>query len=111
MVEHTIQISIIEDSRQERCATGCGEDWSSPEAFALAERQIKGRFGDKIQLRYLDLSQVIADDDVVKWKAVIKKKNLPLPLLVINGQPRISGLFDIRQLLDTIEVEIEMGEA
>jgi len=30
-------------------------------------------------------------------------------MLLINGQVRISGQFDIRQLLDTVEVEKELG--
>ena len=29
-------------------------------------------------------------------------------LLLLDGQPRISGPFDIRQLLDTIETELEV---
>ena len=94
---------------REKCDVGCGEDWSSPETLALAEQRIKDRFGDKIQLQYLDLSQTMPNHEALEWNEVIKNKNLSLPLLLINGQPRISGLFDIRQLLDTIEVEIEMG--
>ena len=45
----------------------------------------------------LDLQQRISDG------------NLSLPLLLINGEPRISGPFDIRMLLDAIEAEIEMN--
>jgi len=33
---------------------------------------------------------------------------LPLPLLIINGEPRIPGQFDIRLLLDAIDAEIEI---
>ncbi|MFC1943347.1 hypothetical protein ACFLWO_02055 [Chloroflexota bacterium] len=110
MTKHAIQITIIDDSSQGECDAGCGEDWSSPEPLALAEQRIKDRFGDKIQLQYLDLSKAVPNHDVLEWNEVIKNKNLLLPLLLINGQPRISGLFDIRQLLDTIEVEIEIGE-
>ncbi len=110
MIEHTIEITIIDDSSREECDAGCGEDWSSPETLTLARQRIKDRFDDKIQLQYLDLSKAAPDNYVLKWNEVIKNKSLPLPLLAINGQPRISGLFDIRQLLDTIEVEIEIGE-
>ena len=109
MLKRTIQISIMDDNSQGKCDAGCGEDWSSPETLALAEQRIKDRFGDKIQLQYLDLSQTMPNHEALEWNEVIKNKNLSLPLLLINGQPRISGLFDIRQLLDTIEVEIEMG--
>ncbi len=109
LIEHTIQITIIDDSRGEKCDAYCGEDWSSPEALALAKQRIKDRFGDKIELQYLDLSKAMANQDTLEWNEVIKNKNLSLPLLLINGQPRISGQFDIRQLLDAIEAEIEIG--
>ncbi len=110
MIKHTIQTSIIDDSRQGKCDADCGEDWSSPETIALAKQRIKDRFGDKIQLQYLDLSQAILNHDTLEWNEVIKNKNLSLPLLLINGQLRISGLFDTHQLLDTIEAEIDIGE-
>ena len=108
MSKQTIQVTIIEDSSQEECEAGCGVDWSSPETIALARQRLKERFGDKIRLAYLDLSQATASQDVSEWVEVIRNKNLSLPLLLLNSQPRISGQFDMRQLLDTIEVEMEI---
>jgi hypothetical protein len=35
-------------------------------------------------------------------------KDLSLPLLIIDGQTRISGQFDIRQLIDAINAEVEI---
>ena len=109
MAKHDIKITIINDSRWQECEAECGIDWSSSEAMALASQRIKDRFGDGVQLAYLDLSKAVANHDALEWREVIKNKDLLLPLLLINGQLRISGRFDIRQLLDTIEVEIEMG--
>jgi disulfide oxidoreductase YuzD len=106
--ENTIQITILNDSRQEECEAGCGVDWSSLEATTLAIQRIKDRFGEEIQLEYLDLAKAKADDDIFKWNEEILKRNLSLPLLLLNNQVRISGPFDIRQLLDTIEAEIEI---
>ena len=110
MIKHTIQITIIDDSSREECEAKCGIDWSSPEAVALASQRIKERFGDKIELTYLDLSKPMTNHDALKCNELIKNKNLSLLLLLINGQLRISGQFDIRQLLDTIEAEIEVGD-
>ncbi len=109
MAKHDIKITIVNDSRRQECGAECGTDWSSPEAMALANQRIKGRFGNGVQLAYLDMSKEVANHDALEWREVIKNKNLLLPLLLLNGQLRISGQFDIRQLLDTIEVEIEMG--
>lgn len=104
-----MQISIIDDSHQEKCGVDCGIDWSSPEAIALARQQIEGRFGNDIELQYLDLSKTTANHDMPEWRQEIKTKNLLLPLLLINDKLRIAGQFDIRQLIDTINAEIEIG--
>ncbi len=112
MPKHNIQIIIVDDSKSEKydaeCDAKCGVAWSSVEAIALASRQIENRFGEEIKLEYLDLSQPAANPHTLELSQEIKDKDLLLPLLLINGQPRISGPFDIRQLLDTIEAEIEI---
>ncbi len=109
LIKQMIQISIIDDSSPEKCDTNCGEDWSSPEAIALARQQIKDRFGNKIKLQYLDLSKATANHAVLERRQEIKNKNLSLPLLLINDKLRIAGQFDIRQLLDAIAAEMEIG--
>jgi len=103
-----IQITIVDDSKGEKCDAHCGVDWSSAEAIALASQRIKDRFGDRIQLEYLDLSKSVTNHYTSELKQKIKIKNLSLPLLIINGEPRISGQFDIRLLLDAIDAEIEI---
>jgi len=107
--ESTVQITIINDSRRVECEAGCGTDWSSPEALALASQRIRERFGEEMQPVYIDLSEDTSSRDALKWGKEISDKDLSLPLLLINGQVRISGQFDIRQLLDTVEVEKELG--
>ena len=108
LVKQTIQITIIDDSRGEKCEAHCGVDWSSAEAIALANQRIRDRFGDKIQLEYLDLSKPVANHRALELSQEVRNKNLSLPLLLINGKPRISGQFDIRLLLDAIEAETEI---
>ncbi len=108
MIKHTIQITIVDDSKGEKCETHCGVDWSSVEAIALASQRIKDRFGDKIQLKYFDLSKPMANRHPLELNQRFKNKNLSLPLLLINGELRISGQFDIHQLLDAIDAEIEI---
>ena len=109
LVKQTIQITIIDDSQGEKCEAHCGVDWSSAEAIALASQRIKDRFGDKIQLEYLDLSKPVANRHSLKLNQEVRNKNLSLPLLLINGEIRISGQFDIRLLLDVIEAEMEIN--
>ncbi len=107
-IKHTIQVTIVDDSQGVKCDALCGVDWSSTEAISLATERIKDRFGDRIQLEYLDLSKPITNQHVLELSQQVRDKDLPLPLLVIDGQPRISGQFDIRQLVDAIEVEVEI---
>jgi disulfide oxidoreductase YuzD len=104
-----IQITIISGSSQGECDAACGTDWSSPEALALASQRIKERFDERVSLTHIDLSRDAENRDVAGWSETIKGKQLSLPVLLVNGQLRISGQFDIRQLLDVIEVEIEIG--
>jgi len=108
MADIKIQITIVDDSKSEKCNAHCGVDWSSPQVIALASQRIRDRFGDKIELDYLDLSKSITNHPTPELNQIAGRKNLPLPLLVINGQPRISGQFDIRLLLDAIEAELEI---
>ena len=109
LIKHIIQITIVDDSKGEKCDAHCGVDWSSAEAIALASQRINDRFGDKIQLEYLDLSKPIVNRQALELIHGIKNEDLSLPLLLINGKPRISGQFDIRLLLDAINAELELN--
>jgi len=104
----SIEIIIADDSHGKKCDIGCGLDWSSAEVITLADRRIKERFGDKLKLEYIDLSESPDNPDALELSRIIKNKNLALPLLLINGEPKISGPFDIRLLLEAIETEIEI---
>jgi disulfide oxidoreductase YuzD len=105
----TIHITILNDTRKQECDVACGEDWSLPETIALANQRIKDRFGDRAKLEYLDLPGSADNQKILEWNRLIKNKNLSLPLLLVNGEIRISGQFDIRQLLDVVDAEIEIG--
>ncbi len=109
MIKHIIQVSIIDDSGLPKCEAYCGVDWSSEETIALARQRIKERFSDQVRLQYTDLSKPTANHGALaEWSQTIRNKSLSSPLLLINGEPRISGEFDIRQLLDAIEAELEI---
>ena len=103
-----MQITVIDDSKTEKCEAHCGIDWSSKEAITLINQRIKERFGGRVKLEYLDLSKP-RTGRALELNQLVKDENLLLPLLVINGQSRISGQFDIRHLLDAIDAEMEIG--
>ena len=103
-----IQITILDDRHTEECGAGCSIDWSSPESLALASQQVKERFGDDVKIDYLNMSKNTVNQDMLKWKNEIRTKSLQLPLLILDKHLRISGPFDMRQLMDAIEFETEI---
>ena len=110
MRSNPVQVTIIDDPLlKQDCDMSCGTDWSSLQMLDLARKQITGKYGTNVQLTYMDMTGDDTDRDIDKWMDSIKKQNVVVPLLVINGQVRISGNFDIRQMMDAIEVEMEMG--
>ncbi|MFC1979372.1 hypothetical protein ACFLVS_00620 [Chloroflexota bacterium] len=106
--EAAVQITIVDDSRREKCDFRYGIDWSSDEVIVQASDRVKDRFGSKIKLDYLDLAKPATNRYALELSRRARKEALPLPLLVVNGQPRISGEFDIRLLLDAVETELEI---
>ena len=108
MNKHNIEIIILDNRKLAECDAGCGIDWSKEEAMTLAGQRLAGRFGDGVQLKYVDLAGPVVDNHILQLQQKVRDENLPLPLLLVNGQPRISGLFDIRMLLEAVETEIEI---
>ena len=108
MSKHDIEILIVYDRQAKSCEAGCGMDWSLAETVALADQQVRARFGDRVQLKHMGLSEAVAGYLASELQQRLMNGSLPSPLLVINGEPRISGPFDIRMLLDVVDAEIEI---
>jgi len=109
LAEPAIKAIIIDDSRREQCQAHCGLDWSLEENLDLARARLLERFGGQVRLDYCDLVVTVVGNYGWQLGQQAKAKNLPLPVLIINGEPKISGQFDIRLLLDAIDAEIEIG--
>ncbi|MBI4303729.1 MAG: hypothetical protein HY665_05280 [Chloroflexi bacterium] len=106
MANQAIRAVVVNDSSIPKCEAACGIDWSLPEAVALARKQIMERVGSKAQLEFVDLARPGAKTR--EYQEKIKRESLSVPVLLVNGKPRISGEFDIRQLIDAIEAEAEI---
>jgi len=109
VVKHITRVTIVGAESKLECDAGCGEDWSSRGTLAIAGQKLRERFGDKVKLEYRDLAGTKKDSWASAWHEEIKKKNLLLPLLLVDGQLRISGNFDLRQLVDVIEADMDIG--
>lgn len=104
-----VEINIIDDTSRRDCDINCGTDWSSEEAITLANQQIKNRFRTEVRLEYIDLSRNVPNQQMEDWQLAIREKGLSVPLLLINGHLRVAGQFDIRQIINAIETEMELG--
>ncbi len=105
MLKPILEVTILYGSKGEGCQTECGIDWSSEANLKLAKERVKERFGDRVKLGYFNLLKTEPRSEL---KKLIKKEKLDLPALLINWQPRISGDFDVRMLLDVIDAELEI---
>lgn len=107
MPETDMLITIVDDSTGALCDAECGTAWSDGETRTLAEERIREKLNNQGKLEYIDLSRDGDNPRALELKREIG--DILLPALLINGQVRISGNFDIRQLLDAIEVEMELS--
>jgi hypothetical protein len=108
-LSEVIKVTILNDTRtfQFRCEMACGEDWSSADARDNAAKSIKERFGSRAKLEYIDLAKT-RRKNAPELKDLVKSAELVLPALLIDGRPRITGSFDLRQMLDMIDAEKEL---
>ncbi len=108
-----IQITIVDDSRGEKCEGQCGLNLSSPEERRTMAELLKKLYGDRVGIDYHDLGDsspgcvaglhlpALMEAGFETWQ---------FPLLLVNGKPRISGHFDLRLMQNVIQAEMEMTE-
>jgi hypothetical protein len=94
----TLHIQIVGNNQQLLCQSGCNNDWSQPNEQTKARMHLQERFGDHIKLDYLDMKDI----------DMHYKKEKQFPLLVVDGHVRLSGQFDMRQLVEIIEAQLEL---
>jgi len=103
-----IKVTVIDDSQAEKCEGRCGLDLSSSQTFESTAALLSQLFAGEVQLEYLDLAEPFASRSHPDIVAGVRRGNLPLPLLLLNGKVRISGYFDISSLQRVIQTEIEI---
>ena len=103
-----IQVAILDDSRSQKCEGQCGMDLSSPQELKTIAKLLKKIYGESVQLEYRDLGGSSVEDSLLAIAEQASLDALPLPLLLINGKPRISGYFDLRLMQDVIQAEMEI---
>jgi hypothetical protein len=103
-----ISVIVLDDPGRPGCEARCGLDLSSAEVLRSTAEALRRRFGSRVELHYtsLDAMGAAAPAGIAER---LSRGDLALPLLLVNGQPRISGRFDLHSLQEVIQAEIEMA--
>lgn len=106
-----LRVFIFEDREAGKpCAEDCGVDWLKAENQQLAQRLVKQRFGEQVQLHFVNLHHPGERERYPQVLRRVAEENMFLPLLEINGEVKINGYFDMRMLTDMIEVAREVAD-
>ncbi len=97
-----VKVEIVVSGRSEACMQDCGTDWSLPEARMEAGRAVKQAFGAEVRLSYQSLTR----NKVARVKYGNERV---FPLLMINGHVRLTGEFEVRQIIDLVQAERELS--
>ena len=104
----TIRVTVLDDTGRPGCEARCGLDLSSAEVFRSTAEALRRRFGSRVELQYatLDEGRAAVPAGIAER---LTRGDLALPLLLVNGRPRISGYFDLHSMQEVIQAEIEMA--
>lgn len=83
----TVQVTVFGDPAHEVCLiSGCGSRVSSAEAWPETAAQLAAMFGDRLALRYYDLSDAHLRERFGHVVEGARARGLRFPLLAVNGQ-------------------------
>ena len=103
----TIRVTFFDDASGERCPAECGLDLASADTLQFITERLKDKYGEAVVVEYLDLAT--PPDRYKETISRIRERNLPLPLIAINGVPRCSGGVDYRTLVEAIDTLREVS--
>ncbi len=103
-----ILVTVVDDAASPKCEARCGLDFSSPETLKSTTQVLRKLFGSRVKLEYAGPDAIQAGP-LAEVADRVKSGDLVLPLLLINGKPRVSGYFDLHLLQEVIQAEIEMA--
>jgi disulfide oxidoreductase YuzD len=104
-VTSPIKVTIFDDTGEAQCA-GCYQVARSLEEVTFAIAHLKGKYGKGVTVEYVDLADDPENSDVIES---IRSRNLPLPVVAINGVPRLAGNVEYRAIVEAIEAQREVG--
>ena len=104
MTSAPIRVTIFDNTGEAQC-TGCCRPNRSLEEIAVVTQQLQGKYGDGVEVEYIDLADSENDDIMGQ----IRAHELPLPVVSINGVLRLAGGAGYRDIVELIETLKEVG--
>ncbi len=112
MGSSSIRVAIFDQRGEGKvCLEGCGADWCAPEVQQEATERLRQIHGDQVRVEFVDLADPGWQARNPQVAANVQSGGLHLPLLMINSEVRITGHFDLRQLVDAVEAQEELDIA
>lgn len=103
----SIVVTIAAGQTGQQCQGQCGLDFSSKTALDAAAQALRASFGNRVKLERIEPA-ALESRLPPEIRERLRRGELNLPLLMVNGKVRISGYFDLRAMRDVVEAEIEM---
>ncbi|MDP2952944.1 MAG: DUF1462 family protein [Chloroflexota bacterium] len=97
------RVVIFADSQVKRCP-GCGIECGVGEPADLVTQRLQDRFGQGVEIEYVDLSDPGARVQHEKEVRQIEEQELFLPVVAIEGVFRLAGSLEYRRIAEAIEV-------
>lgn len=103
MPDKPLQVTIFGNSNSEVCLiSGCGAEVTSAEMARELRETLGAMFGDRVQVYHFDLALPEHRVQFASVAAGARERNLPYPLVAINGQIVLAGRADLNGVLRKI---------
>lgn len=108
MSTRPIRLTLFDHTDVEGCAVHC--EMSSPASAGLdiIKAQLEEDFEDGVVVEYVDLAQPQQQALYGDMARRVKTENLLMPIIAIDGVPKLSGNVDYRTIVETIETYKEL---
>jgi len=105
----TMDVVVLEHREMGKpCTEGCGMDWLVEENQKLAHELVEQGFGSSVSLRFVNLAEPGAEAAYRSLVEHVRAEGIVLPVLIINGEVKIAGYFDLRMLNEMIDATSDL---
>lgn len=98
----SIKIGVFGSIAYDNCfSAGWGPSQSQEEITEVVSHLLKNRYGDQVDIEYIDISDDRMDD-FPQITEIVRNKNILLPIVAINGEPLWTGGVSYPNIVDEL---------